>query len=69
MDIAALSMMLSQRKVQQQAGLSVMKMAMGVAADQSNSIAAMVNDTSKVMESSVRPYLGAIVGRCQDSCR
>lgn len=58
MDIAALSIVLNQGQLQQQAGLSVMKMAMGVAADQSNSIAAMVNDTPKVMESSVRPHLG-----------
>lgn len=60
MDIAALSMVLSQGKVQQQAGLSVMKMAMGVASEQSNSITAMASDMS-VTESSVRPYLGASV--------
>lgn len=61
MNIAALSMVLSQGKVQQQASLSVMKMAMGAADDQGNFITAMANNTSKVMESSVRPYLGAIV--------
>lgn len=58
MDIAALSMGLNQGKLQQQASISVMKMAMGAAADKGNSIAAMMNDTSKVMESSVRPHLG-----------
>jgi len=61
MDIASVSMALSQSNMQQQAGVSVMKMAMGTAADQGNSIAAMANDTPKVTESSVRPYLGAVV--------
>lgn len=61
MDIAALSIMLNQGKLQQQVGVSVMKMAMGVAADQSNSIVAMANDTSKAMESSVQPYLGTTI--------
>lgn len=61
MDIAALSIALNQGKVQQQAGLSVMKMAMGVAVDQGNSVAAMSSDVSKAMESSVQPYLGANV--------
>jgi len=51
MDIAAMSIMLNQGKVQQQAGLSVMKMAMGVAADQSDALAAMA--------ASVQPHLGA----------
>ena len=59
MDIAALSMALNQGKLQQQAGISIMKIAMGVASEQSNSIAALASDTSKAMESSVRPYLGA----------
>ena len=59
MDIPALSMVLSQGKVQQQAGISVMKMAMGVEATNSNSIATMSNDMSKAMESSVCPHKGA----------
>ena len=59
MDIAALSMVLSQGKVQQQAGFSVMKIAMGVASEQSNSITAMANDTSKALQLSVQPHLGA----------
>jgi len=61
MDIAAVSMALSQNNLQQQASISIMKMAMGVANDQGNSIAALANDTPKVSESSVRPYLGAAV--------
>ena len=61
MDIASVSIALSQNNLQQQVGLAVMKMAMGNAADQSNFIAAMANDTSKAMESSVQPYLGVMV--------
>ncbi|TGE34747.1 putative motility protein [Desulfosporosinus fructosivorans] len=59
MDIAALSMVLSQGKVQQQAGISVMKMAMGVEECNGNSIATMSNDMSKAMVLSVQPHLGA----------
>ena len=59
MDIAAMSMVLNQGKVQQQAGISVMKMAMGVEVCNGNSIATMASDTSKAMESSVCPHLGA----------
>ena len=59
MDIAALSMVLSQGKIQQRADLSVMKIAMGVASDQSNSIVAMANDTSKALQLSAQPHLGA----------
>lgn len=51
MDIAALSIALSQGQVQQQAGISVMKMAMGVAVDQGQAIAEMAQ--------SVQPHLGA----------
>jgi len=61
MDIPAMSMALSQTNIQQQASLSVMKIAMGVATDQGNSVTAMADNTSKAMESSVRPYLGAVV--------
>ena len=61
MDIASVSRALSQNNLQQQVGLAVMKMAMGNAADQSNFIAEMANNASKAMESSVRPYLGAMI--------
>jgi len=61
MDIASVSMALSQNNLQQQAGISVMKMSMGATAQQGNTIAEMASDTPKVTESSVRPYLGAIV--------
>lgn len=53
MDIAALSMVMNQSKVQQQASLSVMKMAMGVAVDNGQAIAEMAH--------SVQPHLGANV--------
>lgn len=59
MDIAALSIVLSQNKVQQQAGLSVMKMAMEVATDQGDSLASLTGVTMKAMESSIQPFLGA----------
>ncbi|KYZ76499.1 hypothetical protein AXX12_08685 [Anaerosporomusa subterranea] len=57
MDIAALSIMLSQSNVQQQAGISVMKLAMGAATDQADSLTAMM----KATELSIQPYLGSNV--------
>jgi len=59
MDIAAMSVALNQSKVQQQAGISVMKMAMGVEETKGNSIASLADETTKAMESSVQPNLGA----------
>ena len=59
MDIAALSISLNQGKLQQQAGLSVMKMAMRTAEQQGNTIISMANDNTKSMALSVQPYLGA----------
>jgi len=59
MDIATMSVTLSQSKVQQQAGISVMKMAMGVEATKGDSIASLADKTTKAMESSVQPNLGA----------
>jgi len=59
MDIAAMSVMLSQTKVQQQTGIAVTKMAMGVEANKSDTIAALASGTTKAMESSVQPNLGA----------
>lgn len=57
MDIAALSIMLSQSNVQQQAGISVMKRAMGAATEQADLFTEMV----KSMERSIQPYLGGNV--------
>ncbi|WP_407307290.1 YjfB family protein [Desulfosporosinus sp. SB140] len=61
MDIAAMSMTLNQSKVQQQASLSVMKMAMGVTATKGDFITSLANETTKAMESSVQPNLGAML--------
>ena len=59
MDIAALSIVLNQNKVQEQVGLSVMKMAMDVASNQSDSLNSLAGLETKAMESSVQPFLGA----------
>ena len=61
MDIAAMSVLLNQGKVQQQVGLSVMKMAMDVATNQGEQIAALVGESVKTMERSVQPFLGASI--------
>lgn len=61
MDIAALSMVLNQGQVQQQAGLSVMKMAMGVAETNGNSIESLASETTKAMETFVQPNLGTMI--------
>lgn len=54
LDIAALSIGLSQMQVAQEAGISVMKMAMGTATMQSNEL-------TNMMEQSVTPHLGASI--------
>lgn len=59
MDIAAMSVAFSQSNVQQQVGLSVMKMALGVEATNGDSIASLVSGATKAMESSVQPNIGA----------
>lgn len=59
MNIAALSVVLSQEKVQQQAGLSVMKLTMGAAARQGESFAEMV----KAIELSVQSHLGGNIDK------
>lgn len=61
MDIAAMSVVLNQSKVQQQAGIAVMKMAMSVDATKGNMIAIQASETAKAMESSVQPNLGAML--------
>ncbi|WP_088189330.1 YjfB family protein [Desulfosporosinus sp. FKA] len=59
MDIAAMSSMLSQSNLQQQVGVSVMKMAMGIASTNGNSLVSMLSEATKSMELSVQPNLGA----------
>lgn len=58
MDIAAISVLLNQGKVQQQASVAVMKLAMDTTAEQSSSMVAMA-DLLGVSETSVYPHLGS----------
>jgi len=58
MDIAALSMGLSQMKVSQQASISVMKMAMDSAKGQVSDLTQMLEANTKMMEQSVSPHIG-----------
>lgn len=60
MDIAALSVGMSQIKLQQDLGISVMKMAMDQMSDQGNVLTEMMGDT-KSMELAATPYLGSNV--------
>ncbi len=59
MDIAALSMGLSQMKVAQEASISVMKMAMDAGQTRMNDMVQMVQQNTKMMEQSVTPHLGS----------
>ena len=59
MDIAALSIGLSQMKIAQQASISVMKMAMNTGQTQMNDLLKMMQVNAKVMEQSVNPYVGS----------
>lgn len=54
MDIAALSMGLSQMKISQEVGTSVLKMAMDTSEGQ-------MADLTKMMETSVNPHIGGSV--------
>ena len=59
MDIAALSMGLSQMKVAQQASISVMKMAMDTEKGQTSDLASLLEScTTKVSDNSLTPHLG-----------
>lgn len=59
MDIAALSMGLSQMKVAQQASISVMKMAMDTAKGQASDLSSLLeSSTTKVSDNSLTPHLG-----------
>ncbi len=57
MDIALLSMSLSQMKVAQEAGISVMKMAMETDKGQGAKVTQILEST-KQMEHSLNPHLG-----------
>ena len=55
MDIAAVSVALSQNNIQQQAGLSVAKIAMGVDTNAGDFIASLAGQTTPA----IHPFLGA----------
>lgn len=59
MDIAALSMGLSQMKIQQEASISVMKMAMDSAKGQANDVTKILEANAKMMEQSVNFHVGS----------
>ena len=58
MDIAAMSIMLSQAKVQQQASISVMNMVRDVGQTQMKDIVQMAQQNTKIMEQAVTPHIG-----------
>ncbi len=58
MDIAALSMNLSQIKVAQQANISVLKMAMDTTKVQTVDLTHMLEATTKMMEQSINSHIG-----------
>ncbi|MFS0879543.1 YjfB family protein [Metabacillus niabensis] len=59
MDIALMSMALSQGKVQQQASLSVMKMAMGNAEQQGDALQTLLSTTNaSAIQHAAQPHLG-----------
>lgn len=61
MDIAALSMVLSQMKVKQEASISVIKMAMDQGTSQVADLTKMLDANTKMMEQSVDPHVAAIL--------
>ena len=58
MDIAALSMNLSQMKLAQQASISVMKMAMDTSQAGVTDLLQALEANTKIMEQSVNPHIG-----------
>ena len=64
MDIAALSMGLSQIKVAQEASISVMKMAMDSTKVQVVDMAKMLQANTEVMERSINPHIGGSIDIC-----
>lgn len=61
MDIAAMSTMLSQAKIQQQASLSIVKTAMNTAKMQGTDLLQLLEVNTKIMEQSVNPHIGSNV--------
>jgi len=61
MDIAALSMNLSQMKMAQASNIAVMKLAMETAQGSSDGLAKMLLDTAQVRTTPIDPNLGSIL--------
>jgi putative motility protein YjfB-like len=59
MDIAALSINLSQMKVGQQASIAVMKKVMNTVKDQAVDLTQMLEVNTRMIEQSVNPHIGA----------
>lgn len=59
MDIAAISTIMKQSQVQQAASVSVMRMAMNTAASNGEMFNQLADSTTKLLEQSVQPHLGA----------
>ncbi|MDX1806635.1 MAG: YjfB family protein [Paenisporosarcina sp.] len=60
MDIAALSMALSQMNVRQEASVSIMKKTMDQAESNGEGVVKMLKDSSlKTMEQSIQPHIGS----------
>lgn len=58
MDIAAMSTMLNQGKIMQQANFSVMEMAMNSAENSGQMIRDLADTNTQVMEQSINPHIG-----------
>lgn len=61
MDIAALSMVMSQTQVKQQANLSVMKMTMDTGNIQAVEMLEMLQDSTQALEQAIDPNLGRMI--------
>lgn len=61
MDIAGLSMSLSQMKAAQQVSVSVMKLSMDTAKNHGSEMVQMIQNNTRMLEQSVTPYLGASI--------
>ncbi|MFD0824983.1 YjfB family protein [Neobacillus sp. M.A.Huq-85] len=61
MDIASLSMGISQSKLHQDASIAVMKMAMDTAKGQGDMVNELLSPPTQAMEQSVQPQLGGIL--------
>lgn len=61
MNIAGLSMGLSQMKLAQEVSVSVMKMAMENGENHMNDLLQMIDQNVKIMEQSINPHIGGSI--------